>query len=152
MEEQKDSKNQPKVEIQNNGMVKVLGVEIRQKIRKEVPFVKGAWIELFDDISVADEKRLKMVDWKGEPPKQQEETEEGYNIRKKAISEEHEKIATEILLKLIADWNFADDNGIKLVVTREIFENLPLKLRKWLIKQANNIVSDIAEHEQVKKN
>ena len=45
-------------------------------------------------------------------------------------------------IQTIVEWNFSDEKGEKLAITVENFKRLPLKLQKWLFKQAALTMSD----------
>jgi hypothetical protein len=51
------------------------------------------------------------------------------------------KRGTAIIVSVVKDWNFADENGEKIPVTKDGVGRLPSPIANWLVEQAVDIIS-----------
>lgn len=109
--------------------VNILSSDLRNKIRKEVSFVSGAWVEFFDDIT------MDVVS------KAQEASKESNNI----------ETSLEIIVNQIADWNFADKDKNILPISVETLKKLPSKILFWFGETQKEILANINQTEDTKK-
>lgn len=108
--------------------VQVFGVDIRNKVRRDFPFVVGAWVEFWDDAIMRNV--LQAQD---------------------ASDKTSTKDALSIIVDQIADWNFSDETNTKVTVSIEAVELLGVKSLKWLSETAvevTNIASQKADTEK----
>ena len=97
--------------------INVLSSDLRSKIKKNSPVV-GAWVEFYDDITMDQAKKAQEM-----------------------ISRDDINSSLELLLPMIADWNFAGTDG-KLPLTIESLSKLPSKLVRWLSQMQKEILQD----------
>ncbi len=97
--------------------VNVFAQDLRGKVKKDCPQIKGAWVEFYDDITVG------AID-------AAQEAQATSNISK----------TLELLVLQIADWNFADENG-PLPISIDSLKRLPLSLIKWLSQTQADLLS-----------
>ena len=100
------------------GLVKVTSKELFEKVRKDIPFIPGAWVEFWSDLSGDTPEKL---------AKFKDPTDQGY----------------ESIITLVADWNFADLEGKKLPVTTESMRKLSLKLQRWISDCVGEVMEDL---------
>ena len=91
--------------------VNVLSSELRGTFRKEVPSIKGAWVEFFDDITMDVISKAQDSIKSGTPD----------------ITANLDIVANQI-----AFWNFADQDGKILPVNVDSLKKLPMKLIMWI--------------------
>ena len=89
--------------------VNVFAKDLRGIVKKDCPFIQGAWIEFFDDITVG---TITLA----------QEAENNNDITK----------TLELLITQISNWNFADEQNQPLPIAIESLKKLPFKLIKWL--------------------
>jgi len=100
--------------------------EIRGSVKKDVPFLKGAWVEFWDDTTVGTMKKAQSL-------------QDDSNI----------DTSLELLLSQIKSWNFADAEKI-LPINLESIEKLPVKLMTWLAQMQSEILA--ANQDKKKEN
>jgi SAM-dependent MidA family methyltransferase len=136
--------------MNDTNLVKIINVDIRNKIKFEIPFITGAWFEMYDDISVEDARKLMNYQ---KTKKTEIETETEFAIRQEKIVEENQKLGKQTAINLISSWNFANENGEKVAINNESFDSLPLKVQKFITNKATEIIKGTHDnHDQVKKN
>jgi hypothetical protein len=97
--------------------VNVLTNNLRTVIRKDVPFIPGAWVGFWDSVTIGDIKHAQMK--------------EG-------------TVATidgtiELLISQIAEWNFKDGDKI-LPITKETFDLFSTKFIEWFSQMQAEIL------------
>jgi hypothetical protein len=108
--------------------VNVFAPELRKKIRKEVDFIPGAWVEFWDDITLDQARKAQDV------------------LNSKSITTN-----LDIMVNQIVDWNFADAENKKLEVTIDNLAKLSIKLITWISTQERDILIPSIEEETKKK-
>ncbi len=101
-----------------NQLIDVVSKEAFGKIKKEVPFVKGAEATFYSDVSGNFGEQL------AKKRKELGEADSGYWSA----------------VQTIADWNFSDKEGKKLPITTESLKKLPLKLQKWIFEKSTEAI------------
>src|SRR4051812_4850610 len=107
----------------SDGLVNVISNETRHKIKRDFPFVPGAWIEIYDDLlwgQVTDAK--KMV--------------------------ETNDIDLDFVIPQITDWNFAGEDGKKLPITKESLKLFSTKKIQWFAKTIFDSLKEAQEEEK----
>lgn len=100
--------------------VNIFKSDIRGIIHKEVDFIPGAYVDFYDSPTIGAIKKA-----------QQAQTTQDIDL------------SLGVILNQIADWNFADENGI-LTVNMENLEKLPFKLLTWIAETQGAIIQDQA--------
>lgn len=107
--------------------INVFAPELRNVVRKDLKTIPGAWVDLFDDITV--EQVTKAQD----------------------LGENPDIVSTlSVLILQIFDWNFSDDKG-KLDITIENLKRLPLKIITELSQLQAEVVQDSAKLDKKKE-
>lgn len=104
-------------------LINVLQPDIRKKIEKEVPTIDGGIVSFYSDFFANEWERISSM---------KDTTEGGYEFTK----------------SMVADWNFADQDGNKLDISIENIKRLPVKTQLWL---ANTAVGLLQEGTEEKK-
>lgn len=97
------------------------------KIKKEVPFLKDAWVLFWGDVP---------GDFQEQMEKKEKEMGEDYLFW--------------VLAEVVADWNFSDGEK-KLEITAENMKKLSLKLRNWISNANTSIMQQESESFSKKK-
>ena len=151
-EEPKDS---PKEEVQKGLpiLVPVLNIDLRKKIKKNVPFLDKAWVEFYDDLTVADQKSLQDSNF-SKLKKKVDESDDDFDVREKEATLKQSDTGQQLTLNLVSSWNFADEKGNVAEINLEIFKVLPLKLQRWILKTTTDIIKGlkVEDFDEVKKN
>lgn len=105
--------------------VNILSGELRGRVKKEIPWIKNAWVEFYDDLLGETQSKISSAS-------NQEEA--GY------IG----------VVAMIADWNFANEKEEKLDITIENVRKLPIRVQKWIAETSTSIVNPEQEKEQKK--
>jgi len=155
-EEPKDSpKEEVKEEVQKElpKLIPVINVDLRSKIKENVPFLEGAWVEFYDDLTVADQKLLQDSDF-SKLKKRLDESYDDFDVREKESLSKQSDTGRQLTLNLVSSWNFADEKGNVVEVNLEIFKVLPLKLQRWILKTTTDIIKGlkVEDFDEVKKN
>ncbi len=103
--------------------------ELRGTIKKEIPFIEGAWVEFYDDMVVNDIILAQSVD---------------------VTKPDSFSMGLENFFKQVADWNFADKDGKALPVTFESFKLLPMKIITWMGEMQKEIMTPKVAGEEKK--
>lgn len=112
--------------------VNVFAPELRGTIKRDVPFLPGAWVSFYDDITPAMLEQAKA---------ETERTGEAMNSDLLLLSQ------------MIADWNFADEKGKRLDITVDNLKKLSLtKFLAWLINTQGEILKVMQAAAVSKKN
>lgn len=90
---------------------------------REVPFMKGAWVEFYDDVPA------------------------NYNEQVKKFAKEPGKLGAWIIKQLVADWNLFDGDK-KYEISEKAIEQLPPRLARWLIDRANDVLTNTGVEEK----
>ena len=98
--------------------------DIRQKVKVE--YSDGAWVEFYTDM-------LMNTLIKSQTTKDTTLDKITNNL--------------EILVDLIADWNFADKEG-KLPITVDSLKRLPIKLLEWLSDQSTKAMGNLEQRKK----
>lgn len=107
--------------------VTVFGVDLRNKVRQDFPFVQGAWVEFYDDITMGSALEINTSD--------------------ASVSAQE---SLQLLVNQIADWNFADSNG-KAEISIENLKKLGSAQIKWMMEQVQKVIeaaNAVAEDEK----
>lgn len=107
--------------------VSVFTSDIRGVVKKEIPFIAGAWVEFFDDVTVAD---IKLA----------QQAQDAQDIDKNLG----------FVIKQIANWNFIDGEGKDIPINVDGLSKLPFKVLKWLFTAVTEVLSN-PEFEDKKK-
>jgi hypothetical protein len=110
--------------------VNVFAPELRGTVRKDVPFIKGAWVEFFDDIT------MDVI------VKAQELNE---------VNKSNILANLDVLVNQIAFWNFADQDGKLLDINIASIQKLPMKLLNWIATSQTEILKDMSKVDSDKK-
>lgn len=105
--------------------INIFKSDLRNKVKVNVPFINGAWVEFYDDTTVD-------------------------AVQKAQTAKASQDIADnlQVIVNQIAGWNFADDKG-ELAITTKTLTRFPIKLIKWLSEeQAKLLTSPEAENEK----
>ena len=86
--------------------INIFKSELRNKIRVNVPFIEGAWVEFYDDTTVDAVQKAQNA---------------------QASKDSADNLA--VIINQIASWNFADDKG-ELPITTKSLARFPMKLIK----------------------
>ena len=97
--------------------VNVLSKDLRTVIRKEVPFIPGAWVDFFDSITTGAIRKAQ-----------------------KAQKDQSMDLSMELLLSQIADWNFSGEDKKALSLTLDSLDLLPMKLLNWIAEAQGEIL------------
>lgn len=107
-------------------MVNIFESDLRNKVRKEVPFIPGAWVDFYDDTTVQSVQKAQQ-----------------------AKDSQDIKDTLQIVLDQISAWNFSDEKG-ELPITFESLSKFPLKLVKWITEQQAEILTMVVSDAQKK--
>jgi hypothetical protein len=103
--------------------INVFAPELRGVVRKEIPFIPGAWVEFFDDV-----------------------TGEAITSAEAAVASKDINQNYLLLLSQIKNWNFADQDNKPLAVTLENLKRLNSKFITWMsATQAEILTSEAAD-------
>lgn len=104
--------------MSESGLVNVFDPNVLGEVTKEVPWIKGSKVTFLGDVPGSySEQFKKKVEELGD-------VEAGYWS----------------IIKIIINWNFADEKGKKLEITIDNFKKLSGRLQKWLFKEGTNAV------------
>lgn len=95
-----------------NELINVVGKSSISIVRKETP-ISGAWVDFYTDITAAEQK---------------------------SILDGGDDIGYLIASFMVADWNFADENGEKVAISVDGIKQLPVGLQQWLAETANSVI------------
>lgn len=113
--------------MQNNEKVKkvlIFSEDVRTRVRKPVPSIKGAWVEFYDDVPAAFNSE--------------------YEKQSKVLSDED--LVYWGVTRIVSNWNFYKTEKDKLEITIDSIKNLPYKVQRWLVQQSTDIaLSDTEE-------
>lgn len=107
--------------------VNVLSNDIRGKIKKEVPFISGAFVTFFDDVTV-----------------------EVITKAQSARNSEDILKNLDVVIAQIVEWNFSDGEGNILPLTTESLTKIPMKLLKWINETEAELINSPAIKEEKK--
>lgn len=107
--------------------VNVLANNLRTVIRKDVPFIPGAWVEFWDSITVGEVKQAQAM--------QEKET--------KNIDDN-----LQLVIRQISGWNFTDGTN-PLPITIATFEQFSSKMLQWFAEAEAEVLN--AQQENKKK-
>lgn len=102
--------------------VMVFGTDLRGRVRKDFPLVSGAWVEFYDDISMGE-----------------------MGLAQKYEETKSEDDLLELLATLVADWNFAGQDGNKVNVSAasvKALQQQSLQAFKWLTETALSVIQE----------
>ncbi len=102
--------------------VNVFAADIRNKVRREVDFLPGAWVEFYDDVTI-------------------DQLQKAQEVKKNANLLD----GIDLVLSQIASWNFADETGKILEINKVNLGRLGSKLLRWLINAQASIINPEAE-------
>lgn len=97
--------------------INVLSMELRNKVKKEI--IPGGWVEFYDDL-----------------------TAETVFLAEEVQKNKDLSIQIDILVRGIASWNFAGDDGKILSVSNHSISLLPLSLLKKLIEEQSKVLAE----------
>lgn len=100
--------------------INVISNDLRSVIRKEVPFIPGAWVDFWDSFIMADLEKA------------QSQTNPDL------------KSGTDFLIKQISNWNFTDGTN-PLPITQTSFQLLTDKLVTWLFTAQKEVLESSKE-------
>lgn len=101
--------------------------EYRNKIKKNVPSIDGAWVEFYDDVPASFNSE--------------------YEEKSKELSDENLVIWG--VSRIVADWNFYADESNKVEISIDGINSLPYKVQRWLIKESTDIA--LTDNEEKKR-
>lgn len=104
--------------------MQVILKDVRKSTAVELPSFPGSEIILWEDLLFGEVDKINKI---------KDDTEKGYAV----------------LVDLIKDWNFYDEDGKKLVPDREVFMKLPVKDLTFLMEKVNKVLNP---KEEIKKN
>jgi len=107
--------------------VNVITSDFRKIVRRNISIIPGAWVEFYDDVTVG--SLIESLD----------------DTRKDSIL-----LRIDLLFSQISDWNFADEKGEKLPVTKESFKRLSNKILECMIKEQYEVLSYAADLDKKK--
>ena len=107
--------------------INIFKSDLRNKIRVNVPFIEGAWVEFYDDTTVD-------------------------AVQKAQTAQASKDIADNlaVIINQIASWNFADDKG-ELPITVKSVSRFPMKLIKWLTDEQTKILQSMNKQDEDQK-
>lgn len=100
------------------GLINVLSSDALGRIVKQVPFIEGAEVTFYGDVPGTFIQEMEQLQ------KDLGDREAGYALT----------------VRTIADWNFSNENGEKLVIEVENLKRLPVKLQKWIFETSTETV------------
>ena len=104
-------------------LVNVFKIDVRRRVKKDIPTLEGAWVEFYDDLLTDD---LQSIFSATDDLTEEEKGNRGY----------------EFVRSLIADWNFADTDEKKLDISVDNLKRLPMKVQVFLAKEAGAVFDD----------
>ena len=107
--------------------VNVLSNDLRGKIKKDVPFIKDAFVVFYDDVTIQDVQKAQNA--------------KGTDDITKNL---------DVVVSQIAEWNFTDNEGKDLPINTDSLTKLPLKLFKWINECESELLSSPAIEEEKK--
>lgn len=95
--------------------------ELRNKVRKDIDYIEGAWVEFWDDVTI-----------------------QAINEAQEAQKTGDTNSALRLVFNQIADWNLADEKG-KLEITFDNMLRLPVKILTWMSTAQNDILKPVED-------
>jgi hypothetical protein len=102
-------------------LINPFNIELRQKVKKDLTSIPGAWIEFYDDLTIA---QIKSAE--------------------KGLKDKDMDIQVRILLAQISDWNFCNTENEKLPIAAESIEKLSLKVAEEMFSFLVEIAEDFS--------
>lgn len=103
--------------------------EVRKQEEVEVPFLKGAYVVFWTDVTGS------FV--------------EDYEKKQKEL--EAEELTYWVVSQAVADWNFADSKKNKIEISEDSIARLSPKLRIWIINRAMGVVFPVGGKDEKKE-